>query len=843
MRVLKFGGTSLGSPNAIRAAAGVIRSSMAKSGPAAVVVSAFQGVTDALIDLARRAARGEEYAGPLAELEERHLTAVGELLPDGEQGPIVAELEALFRELADLLRGVTLTGELTSRVQDSVMGFGERLSAVIVAAYLASAGVGAEPLDMRRLVRTDARFGAARIDRDATYRAIREHFAGHPALQVATGFIGATADGETTTLGRGGSDYTASLLGAALDADEIAIWTDVDGVLTADPRTVPDAFALETLTYEEAMELAHFGAKVIYPPTIQPALERHIPLRIKNTFRPEAPGTLIAERRPPTAHPITGLTSISSVTLLLIKGSGMIGAAGTAGRLFSALARRQISVILITQASSEHTICVAVDPSVAPDAIAAVEEEFGLELQTGQIDPVAARPECAIIAAVGEGMRERPGIAGTLFSALGKHDINVVAIAQGSSELNISVVVARKDEAAALRTVHEAFFRPGRATGQARRPGAFATSERDAAAWSPGNKVPVGILGATGSVGQQFVELLADHPWFEVTALAASAASAGKPYGEVVRWHMSAPLPDEIARMPVAPCEPDLPCRIVFSALDASVAGDIERQFADAGYIVVSNARNHRMDPDVPLLVPEVNGDHLRLVERQRRGGVEASGGRPVAGAGMIVTNPNCSTTGLVLAVKPLLDAFGLGAVNVVTLQAASGAGYPGVPSLDLLDNVIPHIGGEEDKLETEPKKILGAVGEGGIAERELAISAACNRVAVLDGHTECVSVRLRDTPSLEDIIAAWQEFSALPQALSLPLAPQRPLRYFAEPQFPQPRLHRNLERGMTVSIGRLRPCPLLGYKFVALVHNTVRGAAGGAILNAELMLRQGYIQ
>ncbi|HEV2460728.1 MAG TPA: aspartate-semialdehyde dehydrogenase, partial [Ktedonobacterales bacterium] len=350
---------------------------------------------------------------------------------------------------------------------------------------------------------------------------------------------------------------------------------------------------------------------------------------------------------------------------------------------------------------------------------------------------------------------------------------------------------------------------------------------------SPGAKVPVGILGATGSVGQKFVELLADHPWFEVTALAASAASAGRPYGEAVRWLMSTPVSEEIARMPVAPCEPDLPCRIVFSALDASVAGDIERQFADAGYIVVSNARNHRMDPAVPLVVPEVNSDHLRLVERQREDE------RP---GGVIVTNPNCSTTGLVLAVKPLLDAFGLEAMHVVTLQAASGAGYPGIPSLDLLDNVIPHIGGEEDKLETEPKKILGALVEGAIAERDVAISASCNRVAVLDGHTECVSVKLRDTPSMEDVIAAWQEFSALPQALALPLAPQRPLRYFAEPQFPQPRLHRNLERGMTVSIGRLRPCPLLGYKFVALVHNTVRGAAGGAILNAELMVRQGYV-
>jgi aspartate-semialdehyde dehydrogenase len=355
----------------------------------------------------------------------------------------------------------------------------------------------------------------------------------------------------------------------------------------------------------------------------------------------------------------------------------------------------------------------------------------------------------------------------------------------------------------------------------------------EAGAWAPTEKVPVGILGATGSVGQKFVELLAEHPWFEVAALAASTGSAGKPYGEAVRWLMSTPLPDRFASMRVAACEPDLPCRVVFSALDAAVAGEIEARFAASGYIVVSNARNHRMDPDVPLLIPEVNGDHLRLLERQRR---QRDGG-------MIVTNPNCSTTGLVLALKPLLDAFGLEAVCVVTLQAASGAGYPGVPSLDLLDNVIPYIGGEEDKLETEPKKILGEYVDGAIAERELAVSAACNRVAVLDGHTECVSVKLRASPSLEDIIAAWREFTAQPQALGLPLAPQRPIHYLNDPRFPQSRLHRGLERGMAVSVGRLRPCPLLGYKFVALSHNTVRGAAGGAILNAELMLRQGYLQ
>jgi aspartate-semialdehyde dehydrogenase len=331
-------------------------------------------------------------------------------------------------------------------------------------------------------------------------------------------------------------------------------------------------------------------------------------------------------------------------------------------------------------------------------------------------------------------------------------------------------------------------------------------------------------------VGQRFVELLADHPWFTLAALAASSGSAGRRYGEAVRWLLPSPLPEAAAQLQVAECVPDLPCRVVFSALDAAVAGEVEERFARAGYVVVSNARNHRMDADVPLLIPDVNADHLGLIARQG------------FGTGMIVTNPNCSTTGLVLALKPLVDAFGLAEVSVVTLQAASGSGYPGVPSLDLLDNVIPYIGGEEEKLETEPKKILGTFADGAIVPRELAISASCTRVAVVDGHTLCVSVRLREEASLEDVCEAWRGYRGAPQALGLPLAPERPLHVLEEPHAPQPRLHRALERGMAVSVGRLRPCPLFGLKFVALVHNTVRGAAGGALLNAELMVREGYI-
>lgn len=343
-------------------------------------------------------------------------------------------------------------------------------------------------------------------------------------------------------------------------------------------------------------------------------------------------------------------------------------------------------------------------------------------------------------------------------------------------------------------------------------------------------KVGVGILGATGSVGQKFIQLLAGHPWFEVTALAASERSVGKTYREAARWFLSTPIPEDIAGMKIAECEPGLPCRIVFSGLDASVAGEIEERFARAGYLVVSNAKNHRWDDNVPLLVPEINPGHLEMVKHQS------------FGKGAIVTNPNCSTTGLAMALKPLHDRFGLSRLLVVTLQALSGAGFPGVASLDITDNVIPLISGEEEKVQSEPLKILGACENGRVRNLDLPISAHCNRVAVLDGHLECVSLSLKKTASAEQIIETWNSFTSEPQSLGLPTAPAKPIHYFHEPNFPQPRLHRDLDKGMAVSIGRLRPCPILDWKFVLLSHNTVRGAAGGAILNAELMVKRGMI-
>lgn len=347
-------------------------------------------------------------------------------------------------------------------------------------------------------------------------------------------------------------------------------------------------------------------------------------------------------------------------------------------------------------------------------------------------------------------------------------------------------------------------------------------------------KIKVGILGATGMVGQRFVQLLANHPWFEVTEVAASERSAGVSYEEAVagRWKVEGEIPERIARLKVKECIPDLNCKVVFSALDASVAGPIEEAFADEGYIVVSNARNHRMDPDVPLLVPEVNPDHVEVIPRQRERWRKK---------GFIITNPNCSTIGLVLGLAPLKEAFGIEKVMVTTLQALSGAGYPGVASLDILDNVIPFISGEEEKVEREPLKILGEFRNGEFVPAEITISASCTRVNVRDGHLESVSVQFKRKPSREEIIEAWSRFNPL-KDLGLPTAPRRPVIYRPEIDRPQPLRDRDAEGGMACTVGRLRECPVLHYKFFLRSHNTIRGAAGAAVLNAEYLLSRGLI-
>ena len=346
-------------------------------------------------------------------------------------------------------------------------------------------------------------------------------------------------------------------------------------------------------------------------------------------------------------------------------------------------------------------------------------------------------------------------------------------------------------------------------------------------------KIPVGILGATGVVGQRFIQMLERHPWFEVAWLAASERSAGQSYSRACKWRLATPMPTGIAEMPVSEATPEGAPRLIFAALDSNVARELEPRFADAGCGVVSNSSAFRMQADVPLVIPEVNADHLKLLECQswRR-----------KSRGYMVTNPNCSAIGLVMALAPLQQRFGIEHVVVVTMQAVSGAGYPGVPSLDILGNVIPFIGSEEEKLESEPRKLLGRLNGSHIEDAAFTVSAHCNRVAVPDGHTESVSIKLRKPASEAEMLAAWREFRGAPQELALPNAPGQPVVYLDAADRPQPRLDRNLGGGMAASVGRLRPCSVLDWKFTVLSHNTIRGAAGAALLNAELLKAQGYI-
>ncbi len=348
------------------------------------------------------------------------------------------------------------------------------------------------------------------------------------------------------------------------------------------------------------------------------------------------------------------------------------------------------------------------------------------------------------------------------------------------------------------------------------------------------NKIKVGILGATGMVGQRFIQLLEGHPWFQITELAASERSAGKNYEDSVgdRWKLETLIPDGIKGLPVKECKPGLDCRIVFSALDADVAGPIEEEFARAGYVVSSNSRNHRMDSDVPLLVPEVNESHLAAVALQKK---------KYGNNGYIVTNPNCSTIGLVMGIAPLHQKFMVKKIMVTTMQALSGAGYPGVASLDILDNVVPFIGGEEGKMETEPLKILGTLEKDAFKSAAIKVSASCNRVNVKDGHLECVSVELEKKPSLQEMIAAWESYNPL-RDYKLPFSPAAPIVYLKNEKRPQPRFDRDTGKGMACCVGRLRDCAVLDYKFVLLSHNTIRGAAGAAILNAELLNVKGLL-
>ncbi len=466
MKILKFGGSSLKNPERVRHVAQLV-ARLHASNRAVVVVSAFGGTTDDLVGAAQAAVRGaggeEGHVVRWQAIADRHHEAAVALATIGDLETLRDAIDALMAELRELLRGAELLRECSPRTLDSILSYGERLSSLVIAAALRAAGTEARAVDARTLIVTDETFGRAIVDRGASHDQIRAHLLARSSggVAVVTGFVGASREGYTTTLGRGGSDYTAALLGAALDAEAIELWTDVSGVLSADPRQVPEAFPQAHMGYAELMELSHFGAKVVYPPTVHPARESGIPLVIKNTLDPKAKGTVITERAPAAVRLVRGVTSIPHVALMRLEGDGMVGVPGIASRLFGALANRGVSVILISQASSEHSICFAVAPDDASEARTAVDEAFALERQAGLVRALVVETDLAVVAAVGEALRERPGVAGTVFGALGRQGINVRAIAQGSSERNISLVVARRDETRAVRALHRAFFPVG----------------------------------------------------------------------------------------------------------------------------------------------------------------------------------------------------------------------------------------------------------------------------------------------------------------------------------------------------------------------------------------------
>jgi aspartokinase/homoserine dehydrogenase 1 len=465
MKILKFGGTSINTADRVRNVLEIIERAVKRNRrKVAVVFSAFGGVTDQLLVMSALAAEHQEkYRDSFMTLKKRHTDAVKHLIGSKRRETVLGTVLEMLEELRDTVHGVYLVRECSLKTRDYILSFGERLSAFIISEAIKERGIDAEYCDSRPIVKTDDAFGSARVDLNATYRNIRARFANRKPVQMVTGFIGSTLDEETTTLGRGGSDYTASLFGAALEVQEIEIWTDVDGVMTADPRKVEKAFPVPCLSYEEAMELSHFGARVIYPPSIQPGMEKNIPIRILNSYHPEFEGTVIG-RKAPSPFLIRGISSIDDIALLLVEGGGMFGVVGFASRLFGALARNRINLILISQASSEHSICLAVDPHAAKTAKKVIEEEFAVELETKKLEPVVIESHASIIAVVGENMRRQPGISARLFQTLGKNGVNVLAIAQGSSELNISVVVPKPDVAKSLNALHDAFFLSGAKT-------------------------------------------------------------------------------------------------------------------------------------------------------------------------------------------------------------------------------------------------------------------------------------------------------------------------------------------------------------------------------------------
>lgn len=460
MFVLKFGGSSVSSAERIDNVINIVRSYKDSGKKVTLVVSALGGITDLLVKMGTLASQGDiSYQDSYNEYVQRHTDTIKTLFKSTTQNNILKQLNENHQTLKDILHGVFLVMEASSRTMDYILSFGERNSAIIISSALVYNKIDAEYLDARQVIKTNKDFGKAKVDYDLSFQRIREFYKYRDTcIVVVTGFISSAKGGLTTTLGRGGSDYTASIIGVALNAAQIEIWTDVDGVLTADPRKVKKVFTIPYMTYAEAAEISNFGAKVIYPPTIQPAAEKKIPIYIKNSFNPDHKGTLIGHEKDPNDKPVKGISSLNQISLITLQGSGMFGVPGIAARLFRCLASANINIILISQGSSEHSISFAIQPSYISQAQELIQKEFENEQVQGLIEPLIVENQKSVIAIIGENMKFTPGIAGKMLTTLGKNGINADAIAQGSSELNISVVIKSEDESKALNALHQSFF-------------------------------------------------------------------------------------------------------------------------------------------------------------------------------------------------------------------------------------------------------------------------------------------------------------------------------------------------------------------------------------------------
>ncbi len=523
MDVLKFGGTSVGTVESINQVIEIISKKRKNSLNIAVVYSAMGGVTNKLIEIGKLASQNNLlYLEILKSIEDRHINIAKSLTEVKSQSVLIASIKGLFNEIEDLLKGITFIKELTNRTLDLLLSFGERLSTTIITFSLNDRNIKAEYVDAREIIKTNSHFGFAEVDFKLSNELISKKITNSDSVYCITGFISSNKEGVTTTLGRGGSDYSASIIGAALNAEVIEIWTDVNGMMTADPRKVKNAFTIPSISYSEAMELSHFGAKVIYPPSLVPAFLKNIPINILNTFNSNHLGTTITKEINKKSYSITGISSIDDISLVNLQGNGMIGVAGVSAKLFGLLAENSISVILISQASSEHSICFAIDPKSSEKVNEILEKGFKLEIENGDIENITIQNNLSIIAVVGEGMKSSSGISGKLFSVLGKNGINVIATAQGSSELNISVVIKKKDISKALNAIHETFF------------------EID------GLTLNLFLLGATGLIGKTLLKQIseqADHLKkhknlnLKVTGLANTKKMVVNPNGiEIKNW-------------------------------------------------------------------------------------------------------------------------------------------------------------------------------------------------------------------------------------------------------------------------------------------------------------------